>query len=56
MLLLQRAGTHALRIEPDATIMELAQGFPRRNQDAGPKIAEAAAQMVVDAFARIGAA
>jgi len=56
MLLLERAGTHALRIEPDEYIMELAKGFPRRNQDAGPKIAETAAQMVVDAFARIGAA
>ena len=56
MLLLERSGTHALRIQPDAHVMELARGFPRSNPDAGPRIAAAAQQMVLDAFARIGAA
>lgn len=53
--LLRNAGTHVLAIEPDEHVMELAKGFPRANADAGIQIAAAAADMVVDAFAALGA-
>ncbi len=54
--LLEADGRHVLRIEPDEHIVELAKGFPRSNPDAGPRIAETAQNMVVQAFKRLGAA
>ncbi len=47
---LERSGARVLVLEPDEALMEIADGFPRSNPDAGLAIADAAATMVERAF------
>jgi predicted acylesterase/phospholipase RssA len=47
---LRRSGAHTVVVSPDEAVMALAEGFPRTNRDAGPRIVAAARRQTLEAL------
>ncbi|MEL6981702.1 MAG: patatin-like phospholipase family protein [Actinomycetota bacterium] len=47
---LEQAGSTVIMVEPDETIMTLADGYPRHTPEAGPRIVEAARRQTIEAI------